>query len=191
MDIPNLDFLKPQDGKREKLDTKIPPSLDIPDPSYLTKEFTAIPHIVKRESSMKEHAVAYEQFCRWASLPSYVRKPTTAQGFEKKWGLPKGYHNKFRTREDYQQKRTFYFYEWVLDRWPGAVDAAFKRAMKDSSADFKILADMIGKRTEVNRPAVNIAPMVIVGVAQEKIDKLFTPKGFENPPKIIQGEISK
>ena len=182
MQTPNLDFLKPHE---DNLDTKIP----IPDPSFLKTELPAIPRLQPVKKVESKYDKYYDKFCRWAALPYELREPKTLNEFEKKYGIVSGQTRYFRERDDYQQKRVYYFYEWMMDLWPDLVYKAYHRAMEDSTADFKILAELVGKKIDVEKPQMNISPMVIVGVSQEKIDKLFTPKSFENPPKIIEGTI--
>ena len=201
MNTPSLEFLKPPDdtiGTNQNQSTKIPipPLPPIPDPSFLKNELTPLIPAARgaaplEQRDLRKYDKEFDEFCRWAAFPDYLRKPRTAIAFEKKWGLPKSYTFHFRMREEYQQKRTFYFYEWFMDKWPNLVDKAYKRAMGDSTADFRVLAEMVVKKIDVEKPQVNVSPMVIIGVPQERIDKLFTPKGFDTPPKIIQGETVK
>ena len=66
-----------------------------------------------------------------------------------------------------------------MDLFPNVVEAAYKRAIKNSSVDARFFADLIGKRLDSEKPRLSVAPMVLIGVDQDKIDKLFIPGGYE------------
>ena len=163
------------------------PLPDLPTDQHLKKDLQAIPG---KQTPMKEtkYEKEYDAFCHWAALPKDVRKPRKLMDFEKTWKLPKNYTAYFRQREDYQERRTKYFYDWLMDLWPDAVYAAYTRAMRNSTADFKVLADIISKNLDVSRPKVTVTPMLLVGVSPEKISKLMEPKEMQS---VQQAEVVK
>lgn len=166
-------------------DTSIPiPSVDA---SHLQNNMPAIPGRPTQQKRMK-YEKEYDAFCRWAALPKEQRKPKRIADFEKENGIPKNYHQHFRQRDDYQELRTKYFYEWLWDIYPDLVNAAYNRAMRNSTADFKVLSEIISKRMEVDKPRVSVSPMLILGVPQEKLDKLMQPKPV---PPIQEAQIVK
>lgn len=193
MNTPNLEFLKP--ASSIDLNTKIPvPTSGIPDPSFLKKELAPIPSIRNYgQGEFRKHEKEFDEFCRWSALPKSERRPKSAIAFERKYGLPLHYTNQFRMREEYQQKRQFYFWEWAMDLWPDFVEAVYKRAVKDSAPDARIFAELMTKKIDMDKPQVNVAPMVIVGVDQDKINKLFTPKTIETVDKsnVVEGKAMK
>lgn len=152
-------------------DVKIP----IPDPSYLEK--FPIPNESKRESKYERE---YDAYCKWAALPREQRSPKKIIDFERKWGLPRTTTDDFRRREDFQQKRLGYFWDWMMDQFPDVVHAIYKRAIKNSPSDARVYAELIAKRLDVEKPKITVSPMVLIGVPQEKIDNLFIPKGFQD-----------
>jgi len=169
MDLPKLDFLKGE--------------IPIPDPKYITslKAGTKDGKLIKYEGE-------YEKFCKWSSLPSDERVPKTAEAFEKKYSLPRFYTSKFKDRVDFRSRVVNYFWDWMMDKFPDVVQSMYKRAVaKDgSSADAKYFAELVSKHLEVDKPIKTIQPFVLVGVDQNKINKLFTPQKYE---KIIDGEV--
>jgi hypothetical protein len=175
----NLEFLK------NPSDTSIP----VPAVANATHLQNNMPAIPGKQSVLKttKYEREYDAFCRWAALPKDVRKPKRIIDFEKEWGLPKNYHEFFRQREDYQERRTKYFYDWLFEIWPDAVYEAYKRAMNRSTADFKVLAEIVGQKLEVTKPKMTVSPMVIVGVPQEDLNKLMQQK----IPPVVQGQVVK
>lgn len=173
----DLSFLKVKDA-----DTKIP----IPSPDYLKKIF-------KDQGSRKddgrgrpfEKEREYDAFCKWLALPKELRKPKTVAQFEDKWGLSRSYTEHFKEKEDFQQRRLQYFWEWMMDLFPDVVYAIYKRAIKNSSVDSRAFAEIILKKLDVEKPRINVSPMMIMGVPQEKIDALFIPKEYESVKEIL------
>ena len=49
----------------------------------------------------------------------------------------------------------------------------------------KFFADLIAHKLDVDKPDAIIQPLTIIGVPQEKIQQLFTPKKFEDVKGII------
>lgn len=158
-----LTFLKDKENK-----------IPIPDPSYLKKSNnSATP--VKETKYERE----YDAFCRWSALPKDQRKPRKLKDFEKKWKIPQNYTEKFRLREDFEDRRLKYFWEWMMDRFPDVVQNIYKASDKNMKAS-QIFVDLIAKHIKIEKPPVNVPNMMLVGVPQEKIDSLFVPKGYEN-----------
>ena len=159
-----------------EVDTKIP----IPDPSYLLK--TPKPRTGlqrEQEQPLRKYEKEYEAFCEWSALPKELRKPKTATEFERKHLLPRGYTYYFKTREDFRDKSINYFWEWLMDLYPDVVHAIYKRAIGKSDKAAGIFMDLIAKKMNLDKPKVTVQPMVLMGVAQEKIDQLFVPKEYE------------
>ncbi|MEK6879240.1 MAG: hypothetical protein AABY22_06500, partial [Nanoarchaeota archaeon] len=157
-DIDNLDLA---DLKKPEVTNNLP----IPDPSYLKK-----PHNVEKNVDYKpiKYEKEFDLFCRWSALPKVLRKPPTANAFEKRYSLPNNYASFFKSREEYQNKRLTYFWEWMFDLYPDVVYATFKESQKKNMKAAQIFLDLIGKGLDINKPKVNVAPMVIMGISQEK-----------------------
>lgn len=154
------------------------PRLPIPIPDFLQlgKKFDTR---LRRRKKIK-HKSAYEAFCRWAALPQEVRKPATQSEFERIWKLPKGYISvKWKVREDFQAKRLKHFWNWMFDKFPDVVYSIYKRAVRNSSADARVFVEIIGKKLETDRPKSPVSPFFMIGVPQEKLDALFTPKEYD------------
>lgn len=155
------------------------PNFDLPIPTFLNVDKTATPSVRNRPKD--KHADAYEAYCKWAALPQEVRQPTTKTEFEKLWKLPRLYTWKWDQTEDFQAKRLNYFWNWMFDKFPDVVYSIYKRATAKSggsSADAKIFADIVGKKLDTEKPSLRITPFMLVGVAHEKIEELFTPKEY-------------
>jgi len=151
--------------------------MDLPIPDFLNIDKKLIPQ--ERHRAMEKHEDAYKAFCKWAALPQEVRIPQTQDEFEKKWMLPKGYTSKWKEKEDFQANRLKYFWNWMFDKFPDVVYAVYKRAIRNSARDATIFAQLIGKKLETEKPVAQINPFVLVGVPQERIDKLFVPKNYD------------
>lgn len=183
MDIPTLPSLEEDLSflKVKEEDTRIP----IPSPDFLKK-------IYKDQATKKDTGIGrpfekekeYDAYCKWLALPKDLRKPKKLYQFEDKWGLPRGYTQLFVEREDFQQRRLQYFWEWMMDLFPDVVYAIYKRATKNSSVDARAFAEIILKKLDVEKPRVQVSPMILMGVPQEKIDQLFIPKGYEDVKEI-------
>lgn len=170
-------------GTKKKVDTKIP----IPNPSYLMKESKAVG---QRDSQpLVKYGKEYEKFCQWAALPKDLRKPKTAIEWEKKNLMPKGYTQFFKQREDYRNKTLTYFWEWMMDVYPDVVYSVYQESVnKKNMKAAQIFVDLLSKKMNLDKPKVQVQPMVLMGVPQEKIDALFVPKDYD---KIIPGETVK
>lgn len=163
---------------QSQLETKIP----IPSPDFLKK-----PHkITSSATPLTKYAKEFEKFCEWSALPKELRKPPDAKGFERKYMLPKGYTNYFKGREDYRDKTLTYFWEWMMDLYPEVVHATYKRAIAKSDKAATLFIELMNKHMNLDKPKVQVQPMILMGVPSEKIDALFTPKGYTEA--IIPGE---
>jgi hypothetical protein len=178
LEVPTLD-------DAERLDSRIP----IPSPEYLKKMNSSKGHSENNDTKLVKYQKEYEAFCSWAALPKEERKPKTAVEFERKNMLPKGYTNYFKGRDDFNDKRLTYFWQWMMDLYPDVVHAVYKRAVGKSSKDAAIFIDLLSKKMQLDKPKMQIQPMVIMGVPQEKIDALFTPKGYD--AGVVPGEVIK
>jgi len=158
-------------------DTKIP----IPDPSYLRKK---LPAKKSEDKKLSKHAREFDAYCKWSALPVRHRSPKRVYEFEKKWKLPKGYTEYFRSRDDYQDKRLTYFWDWMMDKFPEVVDNLYIQSAKNTNAA-KILVDLVAKKINIEKPRTQVMPMLMVGVDQKKIDKMFIPQGYENVEDIV------
>ena len=127
-----------------------------------------------------KHSKAYLAFCKWSATPRDLRQPKTQLSFERKWHLPANYTQHWKEREDFQARRITYFWNWMFDRFPDVVYAIYRRAKRNSSTDAKIFADLIGKRLETEQPKVEMRPLILMGVPQERLDALFIPKAYDN-----------
>ena len=169
---------------------KIPDSLDllkqaditgIPDPTFLKKSIEG-----NRGGKITKHETAYEKYCQWSALPKRLREPKTQDAFERKWKVPKGYAHVFRERKDYDNKRRVYFWKWMNDVYPDVVDTLYIQATEKGNINAaKFFAELVSKHDEVERPAAIIQPLTIIGVPQERIEKLFVPKNYEDVKGII------
>jgi len=163
-------------------------SIPIPDASFLTK-INKIP--ATRDGDLGKHERAYDAFCRWAAIPTEDREPKSVGAFENKWKLPKSYSAIFRQRKDFQQKRLTYFWDWMMDRLPDIVNTQFKLAMKtNNTRAAEFFSNLIAKHINIEQPTSQVNQLVLVGVAQEKIDKLFQPKSYEKIEQLIPREDS-
>ena len=156
---------------------KIDSSIPIPSVEYLEK----VSKETKTASApaMYKYAQEFDVFCRWSALPKEIREPKTAVEFEKRHKLPNRYTSYFKTHEEFQGKRLKYFWEWLFDLYPDVVYAVYKRAVKKSAKDAGIFVDIIGKRIDIDKPKMQITPLVIMGLPQDKLDKLFIPKNYD------------
>lgn len=173
----DLSFLKVSES-----DTMIP----IPSPDFIKK-------VYKDQATQKDTGLGrpfekereYDAFCKWIALPKDLRKPKKLYQFEDHWGMPRGYSERFKEREDFQRRRLQYFWEWMMDLFPDVVYAIYKRATKNSSVDARAFAEIILKKIDIEKPRVTISPMVLMGVPQDKIDALFVPKDYSNVQDIV------
>lgn len=170
-----MDFIKDLDDRE----------LAIPDPSFLRKEYHSNP-TKTIENRAGKHDRAYDAFCKWAALPKELRVPKSEILFEGKWKLPKGYCTHFKARRDFRNKRATYFWDWMMDMLPDVVYSQYKKVLDDGNTNAaKFFADLIAKRLDAEKPEQVIQPLAIIGVPQDKINKLFTPKGYEDTKGII------
>jgi len=177
MELPDVDFVK-------NTDTKIPVR---PSPDYLKNlPKPTIRKNVKEDHDFSKHARSYDAYCRWAALPKAARNPKTAILFEKKWRVPKGYTGAFRNREDFIEKTTRYHFDWVMDNWPDVMDAIYKRAVRNSSADAKMYAEIVAKHIDFGKPQNVVQPFILVGVDQSRINELFVPRDYQKLEPINQ-----
>lgn len=158
--------------------------IEIPDPTYLTEGAGTKD---SPDAEFKKHGRAYEAYLRWSALPKKERDPATELSFEKKWGLPKAYcAHVFRARKDFSSRRLYYFWEWMLEKLPDIVYSQYEKVIKDGNTmAAKFFADLIAHKLDVDKPEAVIQPLTIIGVPQEKIQQLFTPKKFEDVKGII------
>ena len=182
MDIPNLpnfDFLK---FNKES-------AIPVPTTEHLQKIKAVKPRpsfLNKSQKPLVKYEREYDAYCRWCSLPDELKKPKTVYEFEKKWHIPKSWSATFRQREDFRDRTFKYFWDWLMDIFPDVVYASYKQIQKTGNANHvKILADLISKHMDIGKPAQVIQPFMMIGVPQEKIDRLFMPKGFEKVEDIL------
>ena len=141
------------------------------------------------EKKLVKYEREYDAYCRWIATPEQERHPKSVGLFETKWKIPKTYSSSFRTRGDFKQKVIGYWYEWLLDKWPTIAYSAYEQAKKGNSAHIKIFADLMAKHLDTEKPKATIQPFMIVGVPQEKINKLFIPDDIQEV--VINGEEAK
>jgi len=151
-------------------ETKIP----VPDPSFLMNA----PEPKYIEAAKTKLGEVYEKFCRWSALPKKSRKPKTALAFEIKHKLPRNTTNNFRSRESFRSKRLAYFWDWMMDKFPDIVEAVYERALKKSTADARIFAEIISKHIDVQKVETKITNFNLIGIPQDEIKKLFVPKEY-------------
>lgn len=171
--LDELDKLTAKELTPEKMESKIP----IPSIAHLTKLNSN--HGKADNQVLIKYQKEYDLFCSWSALPKDLRKPPTAVAFEKRHLLPKGYTNYFKSREDYPTKRWTAFWDWMMDLYPDVVYAVYSKAtMKGDSKAAGIFVDLVSKRMNLDKPRVTVQPMVLMGVPQDQIDALFTPKDY-------------
>ena len=186
--LKDFDDITSDDLTSEKFDTKIP--IPIPNPSYLMKE--SLSSDIKQFKTGSKYEKEYDEFCRWSALPKDLRKPKTGVEFEKKHMIPSGYTDFFRRRDDFQDRRLTYFWEWMMDLYPDVVYSIYQRATNKKGSDKAagIFIELLSKKMNLDKPRLQVQPMVLMGVPQEKIDALFTPKGYDSE-KLIPGKLTK
>lgn len=178
-----LDELTSQDLIKDDLETKIP----IPNPAYLKKK--SVNEGKAGNGPLLKYAKEYDEFCKWASLPKDVRRPKTALEWERQKLLPRGYSDHFKARDDFSDKRLAYFWDWMMDLYPDVVYAVYRRAKDKSSKDAGIFIDLLSKKMKLDAPRLTVAPMILVGVPQDKIDNLFVPKEYHEADLIPDKEV--
>lgn len=166
-DTYDLDFLQHNDSK-----------IPIPSVDHLKNLIPKDKPTLTKDADLKKHGRAYDAFCRWISLPEDERDPKTITGFERKWKVPNGYSTTFRQRGDFVEKVFRYFWDWMIDHWPMVVKSIYKGALKGNATQAKTFAELISKRVDMDKPVQQIQPLMIVGVPNERIEKLFIPKGM-------------
>jgi hypothetical protein len=144
--------------------------------------------VAKRNDGFKteKRQEAYNAYIRWSALPKQIREPSTTTEFERLYKLAPGYASKiFAHRKDYHERKLKYFWKWMFDKAPDVVYAVYRRAIRKSTADAKVFLDLIGKKMEAEAPKPKMQPFMMIGVPQEKLDKLFVPETMEN---VVEGE---
>ena len=134
----------------------------------------------ENQKKLVKYEREYDAYCRWIATPEQERSPKTVVMFERKWKIPRSYSASFRSRQDFKQKVISYWYEWLLDKWPTIAYSAYEQAKKGNSAHIKIFADLMAKHLDTEKPKATIQPFAIIGVPQEKINKLFMPDDVED-----------
>ncbi len=179
IEIPDMPITVKGHGKEDR---KIP----IPSMDHLTKVNSNVGKTDSKE--LTKYSKEYEEFCKWAALPKELRKPKTAIDWEKRNLLPKGYSNYFKSRDDFATKRWTAFWDWMMDLYPDVVYAVYQRAShaKGSDKAAAIFIDLLSKKMNLDQPRVQVQPMVLMGVPQESIDKLFVPKGYVEAEQVIE-----
>lgn len=157
-------------------DVKIP----IPNPTYLLKESKLAGR--RDNQPLVKYQKEYEEFCRWSALPKELRKPKTAVEWERRNIMPKGYTQYFKQREDYTNLRLTYFWEWMMDVYPDVVYSVYQRATNAKGSDKAagIFIDLLSRKMNLDKPKVSVQPMILMGIPQDKIDAIFTPKNYDN-----------
>ena len=150
------------------------PKIPIPTTDHIQKIYPTM----KEVQGLRKYAKEYERFCEWSALPKDIRDPQTLVAFEKKYKLPKGYTFYFKTREDFREKTLKNFWDNLMDVYPDVVHSVYQRAIAKSDKAAALFLDLMNKHMNLDKPRVSVQPMVLMGVPQEKIDKLFTPQGF-------------
>lgn len=167
---------KEVDEKVEKEETKEP--LEIPDPLHL-----AVPKKgYNQNKPLYDYDRAFYAFCRWSATPKALRKPKSEAAWEAANQLPKQYTQKFKDREEYRPQVMKNFWNLMMDLFPDVVYSVYQRAVKKKGSDKAagIFIDLLSKRMKIDTPKVQVQPMVLMGVPQEKVNALFTPKNFDN-----------
>lgn len=170
--------------------TENPSAIPLPDAKHIqeiTKPVAVSGMAKKEEKPLLKYGKAYDAYCRWSALPKELRDPDTAVKFEKRYQLPKGYTTTFLHRTDFHSKRATYFWNWMMDLFPDVVYSMYKRSLDKSSSDAKAFADIIAKHLDLQKPAPQITNFTLVGVSQDKIDKLFTPKTYVDGEEVEDG----
>ena len=67
-------------------------------------------------------------------------------------------------------------YEWIRELFPSFIHKMYVKATDEgNSSAIKFFGEMVAKDMEVDKPKPTIAPFMIVGVPQSKIDAMFAP----------------
>lgn len=182
--LPSLEELEEfQDEVTEKVKTapvriQSEKEIPIPSPNYLTKQLAA--SSTENDQVMTKYGKEYEAFCRWAALPKDLRKPKTALDFERKHFLPRSYTQFFKKRADFRTKTISYFWDWMMDVYPDVVYSVYQQSVNSKNMKAAaIFIDLLSKKMNLDKPRVSVQPMVLMGVPQDKIDRLFVPKDYE------------
>ena len=152
-------------------------SAEIPVPTFnhiakINEDFAKVDK--PKTDRLNKYDSVYDDFCRWSSLPTEYRKPVSVAQFEKNYKIPKGYAFTFKRREDFASRCKRYMWEWIRERFPDFVQNMFTKAIKEGNASaIKFFAELIVSDIEMDKPKPIIQPFMILGVNQEKIDRLF------------------
>ena len=161
----------------KKIDVKIP----IPNPAYLLKESKLAGK--RDDRPLAKYTKEYDEFCRWSALPKDLRNPKTALLWEKKNMMPRGYTQYFKQREDFTNNRLTFFWEWMMDVYPDVVYAVYQRATNKTKGSDKaagIFIELLSRKMNLDKPKVQVQPMILMGIEQAKIDAIFMPKDYDN-----------
>lgn len=179
-----MSFTVPAGDFKKKLKKKI-----IPLPDYLFEKNKTVAH--KKRRGMSKYSGEYHEFVKWSALPNELRIPKTQREFEVKHKLTPFKTSQWKMREDFYPLRLQYFFDWLYDEFPNVVYGIIKRAKRHSSADAKIFVDLLSKKLDLDKPKINMTPIFMVGVSQEKIDEFMVPEGYEGVVKKTVEEIKK
>lgn len=155
------------------------PQIPLPD----FKENKDMVEAMKPKRELYKREAEYEAYCEWCATPQQEREPKTQLGFERKYHLSPGYTRNFRKRAEFRLKVFKLMLEYWIDKYPNLVYAQYKKAVKEGDTNAaKLVSEIISKNLDVEVEKKTVQPFVLVGVPQEKIDRLFTP------PEVIEGE---
>lgn len=155
---------------------------NIPIPEFLTKKQEVKVKKVGRKKD--KHHDAFLAYAKWYSMPTETRVPQTKKDFAKLWKLPTQNYMQSAGWEDDEEFLHLvdkHFWRWMYSLLPDIANAAFQRAIaktRGSSQDAKLLMELIGKRTQMDKPPARVQPFFLIGVDQNKIEELFTPTEY-------------
>lgn len=144
-----------------------------------------------KPSDLYKHEKAFDDFCRWSSVPKGNRRPESEAEFERKYGLAAHHcYNIFKKRKDFQERCFKYMFEWIRELYPEFIHKMYLAAVKDKNASaIKFFSEMVAQDLTAGKPAPAAQPLMIVGVPQEKIDRLFIPDEVIEPLEEVKDAV--
>lgn len=147
---------------------------------------------IGRPKEMKVRKVeVFEEFCRWASLPTPLKDVKTMKAFSEKWGIKADTAAKWKHLPEFWKKVGEYRMEWAKDKTSDVVQGLFKRAsVRGEAAEVKLWMELIEDWSE-KAPAVtpNITVIGIQGITEEQLRKLSEPPEHLREEPVVDAEI--
>jgi hypothetical protein len=123
----------------------------------------------------------FEEFCRWASLPTPLREPKGQTEFATKWGVSPPTLLKWKKKQEFWEKMANYRREWARDKTSDVINGLFKNAVnRGSAAEVKLWLQVVEDWAERTSPVPqSITVIGIQGITDADLKKLITPQQEE------------